>query len=253
MTSVGVLAVGCVTAATVVLVQSGSEHDAARQLHPVAPGVATSVVDQSVPTLTPALTPQPRSASTTPSRNDTARGGRPPTGALTPTSVPAPPANTSGRPDEPVAISIGGTADVSASVIPVSVEPGGEMEIPERVSTVGWYRHGPRPGAAAGSMVIVGHVDSAAQGEGAFFRLHTVAKGAPIEVVTGNHQVYRYTVVARKNYPKSSVPLPALFSLSGRPRLTLITCGGSFDSATGSYLDNIVVTAQPVGSALTSR
>ena len=36
-----------------------------------------------------------------------------------------------------------------------------------------------------------------------------------------------------------------VFSRTGRARLVLITCGGSFDSATGNYEDNIVAYAEP--------
>jgi hypothetical protein len=41
------------------------------------------------------------------------------------------------------------------------------------------------------------------------------------------------------------VPLSALFSHYGQPRLSLITCGGAFDANAHSYEDNIVVTAVP--------
>jgi hypothetical protein len=46
-------------------------------------------------------------------------------------------------------------------------------------------------------------------------------------------------------YAKSSAPLDRLFARDGPPRLTLVTCGGSFDRGTGHYRDNVVVTATP--------
>jgi len=46
-------------------------------------------------------------------------------------------------------------------------------------------------------------------------------------------------------FPKDTAPLAELFARSGQPRLTLITCGGSFDAAGGSYRDNVVITAVP--------
>ncbi|MEO9139281.1 MAG: class F sortase [Jatrophihabitans sp.] len=131
----------------------------------------------------------------------------------------------------------------------VGVLADGDMEIPEDIDTVGWYRFGSAPGASAGSIVIVGHVDSAERGEGAFFRLRNVSKGAPITVVTGDGHVFRYRVVGLEQYPKTAVPLDALFSRGGSPRLTLITCGGSFDASQRSYRDNVVVTAVPAGAA----
>ena len=44
---------------------------------------------------------------------------------------------------------------------------------------------------------------------------------------------------------KESLPAD-VYSLRGRPRLVLVTCGGPFDSAIGHYRDNVVVTAVPV-------
>ena len=37
-----------------------------------------------------------------------------------------------------------------------------------------------------------------------------------------------------------------VYSLRGRARLVLVTCGGPFNRTTGHYRDNIVVTAVPV-------
>ena len=54
-----------------------------------------------------------------------------------------------------------------------------------------------------------------------------------------------YRVVSRETFGKDAIPLTALFAATGAPRLTLITCGGPFDSESLSYLDNVVVTAVP--------
>jgi sortase (surface protein transpeptidase) len=134
---------------------------------------------------------------------------------------------------------------IAAAVDPVGVDPAGDVAIPERVDTVGWYRFGARPGMAHGSTVLVGHVDSAVQGIGAFFHLHEIERGARLTVKLSSGAVAAYRVIAREEFPKGSVPLGALFSLTGAPRLTLITCGGSFDAHARSYRDNVVVTAVP--------
>jgi sortase (surface protein transpeptidase) len=94
--------------------------------------------------------------------------------------------------------------------------------------------------------VIGGHVDSAAQGRGAFFRLRELKPGDRLTVTGADGVTRAYRVVAREEYPKTSIDLTGYFSREGRPRLTLITCGGSFDAATRHYRDNVVVTAEPV-------
>jgi hypothetical protein len=56
-----------------------------------------------------------------------------------------------------------------------------------------------------------------------------------------------FRVVSREAFPKSKAPYSRLFARDGRARLTLVTCGGAFNRKNGSYRDNIVVTAVPVG------
>lgn len=91
----------------------------------------------------------------------------------------------------------------------------------------------------------MGHVDSATQGLGTFFNLKTISAAATITITTTDGHRWRYRVVGRQAYPKTSIPLTALFSTTGAPRLTLITCGGQFNRSDHSYLDNIVITARP--------
>jgi hypothetical protein len=43
---------------------------------------------------------------------------------------------------------------------------------------------------------------------------------------------------------KTQLP-PSLWVSTGTPKLALVTCGGPFDSATGHYLDNVIVWAAP--------
>ncbi|WP_204291022.1 class F sortase [Micromonospora gifhornensis] len=137
--------------------------------------------------------------------------------------------------------------DVTARVDPVGVDRRtGEFDVPPSVDQVGWYRYGPGLAAETGSVVIAGHVDSAEQGRGAFYRLRDLAPGDTL-TATGDDGVERtYRVVAREEYDKTKIPLARYFARDGRPRLTLITCGGPFDAEARRYRDNIVVTAVPL-------
>ena len=137
--------------------------------------------------------------------------------------------------------------NVSAPVDQV-VTHNGLLDVPENIRHVGWWTGSVRPGAAAGATVIVGHVDSAANGEGALFHLTDLRAGQRITVSTSTVHRVSYQVYARRIYTKSR-PLPeSLFTMTGPARLVLITCGGPFDTAARSYLDNIAVFAQPVAS-----
>jgi sortase family protein len=132
---------------------------------------------------------------------------------------------------------------VDAPVIPVGVE-GGATEIPSDVLTIGWYRFGPSPGEH-GSSVLMGHVDSGAQGPGTFFHLVDIGAGDEIGVVMSDGTLRRFVVDARRQYPKTELP-DWIFRRSGPATLTLVTCGGAFDWASGHYVDNVVVFATPM-------
>ncbi|MBG0561386.1 class F sortase [Actinoplanes aureus] len=119
----------------------------------------------------------------------------------------------------------------------------GEFAVPPSVDRVGWYRYGPGFAATAGSIVIAGHVDSAAAGEGAFFRLGSLGAGDVVTLTGPGERARTFEVVARERYRKTAIPLRKYFARDGAARLTLITCGGPFDSRTRHYRDNVVITA----------
>ncbi|WP_433390986.1 class F sortase [Micromonospora sp. KLBMP9576] len=138
------------------------------------------------------------------------------------------------------------TIDVTATVNAVGINRRtNEFEVPPSVDQIGWYRYGPGLETDAGSVVVAGHVDSAKQGEGAFYRLRELDRGDTLTATGSDGKARRYRVVAREEYDKTRIPLDRYFARDGKPRLTLITCGGPFDAKARKYRDNIVVTAVP--------
>lgn len=135
---------------------------------------------------------------------------------------------------------------IDTVVVSVGVDDAGLMEVPQDVDTVGWYRFGPAPGAAAGSSVLSGHVDDYRQGPGAFARIGDLGPSDVVRVTDESGVSREFTVLAREQWNKGEVPLDRLFDRSGAPRLVLITCGGSFNSSTLGYDDNIAITAVPI-------
>ncbi|HMN98291.1 MAG TPA: sortase [Miltoncostaeaceae bacterium] len=128
----------------------------------------------------------------------------------------------------------------------------GELAVPADISRTGWWRDGASPGDAAGSILVGGHVDSARSGPGAFVRLDEARAGMRVQVVSADGRTRAYRVVSVRQMPKDRLPTD-IWSLEGRNRLSLVTCGGRFDRSTGHYLDNIVVVAVPVAATGTSR
>ena len=148
------------------------------------------------------------------------------------------------QPSPPVRVQVPALG-VDSVVDPVGVAPDGQMAIPDDVDRIGWYRFGPAPGAN-GSAVLAGHVDDRDQGLGALFPLRDAAVGDEIVVTDAEGTTTRWRIVSRELITKQALPLDRLFTRSGPPRLTLITCGGPFLPEYGSYRDNVVVVAEQV-------
>lgn len=184
------------------------------------------------------MQPLPTSTSTTTTTTTTTA----PTTTPPPTTTTAPVTTTapSGPAGAPMRLRIP-TIGVDASIDGVGLAGDGQMEIPP-AEDVGWYELGPRPGAA-GSSVLAAHVDYGGR-RGAFFDLAKVPVGAPLEVTTSNGS-QRFVVVTRKQIAKADIDLAEYFTADGPARLTLITCGGSFNRRIGHYQDNLVITAEP--------
>lgn len=137
---------------------------------------------------------------------------------------------------------------ITAPIAPVGYVPEtNEMEVPTSHDLVGWYEFGPTPGSPEGSSVLAAHVDYNGR-KGVFFDLSSIDVGSLITVDFDDGTERRFTVVGGQQYDKETLPVDDIFAKSGDPVLTLITCGGAFDSSARSYEDNVVVYAVPVDS-----
>ena len=133
---------------------------------------------------------------------------------------------------------------VQATVVPVD-SSGEILGVPADPAQVGWWTGSAPPGAASGTVVIDGHIDSATTGPGAFYQLADLHIDDLLIITTTTGDRRNYAVTGRRTYLKANGLPPDLFATTGPPRLVLITCGGSFDRSTGSYSHNIVVFATP--------
>ena len=133
---------------------------------------------------------------------------------------------------------------VDAPVVPVSVDAGGGLELPDDPSVLGWWAGGADPGAGTGTVVVAGHIDTKEAGPGVMARVVDLPVGAGLVLSDAHGRSVAYTVAAIRTYDKDDLPA-SIFARSGRERLVLVTCGGPFDSRTHHYRDNIVVYAVP--------
>ncbi|HZD75236.1 MAG TPA: class F sortase [Actinomycetota bacterium] len=140
----------------------------------------------------------------------------------------------------PVRISIP-RIHVSSSLDRLGQAADGTVEVPTQWQVAGWYALGPRPGAA-GSAVILGHVDSKS-GPAVFFRLRELRVGDVVEIARSDHSTVRFVVRRTAQYPKRRFPTEEVYYPTLAPELRLVTCGGTFDDTTGHYRSNIIVFA----------
>lgn len=146
---------------------------------------------------------------------------------------------------EPTRISVAGLVS-NMPVESQGLDARGQMALPVSPSVAGWYRFASAPASRSGSTVIASHVDAIGEGLGPFAQLRNVPVGTEVTIVdsAGDTHVYRVTTIER--IEKEVVPWNDYFSTAGAPRLVLVTCGGEYDAAVGSYDDNYIVTAEKV-------
>jgi Sortase domain len=133
---------------------------------------------------------------------------------------------------------------VSAPVVALGLRPDHTLEVPRGWGDTGWYTGGPEPGEQ-GPAVIAGHVDSTS-GPAVFYRLGQLRRGATVDIRRADRSMVRFRVEGVERWPKDRFPTRRVYRRTARSTLRLITCGGSFDTATGHYTDNVIVYATRV-------
>lgn len=130
-----------------------------------------------------------------------------------------------------------------SSLIPLGLNKDGTVEVPpvERPMQAGWYSLGPTPGEV-GPAVVLGHVDGY-RNPGIFYRLHELVPGDDVEISRADGSVVRFVVRKVDQVAKAQFPTEAVYGQTPDSELRLITCGGRFNQAAHSYVDNIVVYA----------
>ena len=133
---------------------------------------------------------------------------------------------------------------ISSPLLHLGLAPDRSIEVPGDYGTAGWFAQGPRPGQP-GPAVILGHIDSKA-GPGVFFRLATLPVGANVFVDRADGSTVDFRVKGTQHVAKTAFPTDLVYAPTLEPSLRLVTCGGVFDRAKGSYLDNVIVYADPL-------
>jgi sortase (surface protein transpeptidase) len=129
----------------------------------------------------------------------------------------------------------------------------GAMADPSGPWVVAWYDQLGKLGEGT-NVVMSGHVDYYNSGPGGtpgpavFWDVPNMAAGEIIRLVAENGEVFEYAVEWTKLYNVATELTPEVIQNdivgdTGQESLTLITCGGPFDPATGEYLERWVLRA----------
>jgi hypothetical protein len=160
-------------------------------------------------------------------------------GAIGPASAKGP----SLRRSLPVSVDIPAIG-VHSKLLHLGVSADGSIEVPSvatSASKAAWYKYSATPGQI-GSAVIEGHVDSY-HGPAVFFRLGALRPGDHIDVTLADGITAIFRVTGVREYAKSKFPARIIYGAADYAALRLITCGGTFDYATGHYRSSTVVFA----------
>jgi LPXTG-site transpeptidase (sortase) family protein len=136
--------------------------------------------------------------------------------------------------------------DVHRPVEKIGMNQSGVLDLPINFWNAGWFEYGPVPGAQ-GDAVIEGH--SGYPGKPLLFAgLYKLRPGDRIIVVLADRSRRLFIVASKVAVPAGASP-QGLADPYGSPRLTLITCTGSFNKYTYSSSQRLLVYANYAGLA----
>jgi Sortase domain len=142
----------------------------------------------------------------------------------------------------PSALEIPAIGVNTGELVDLGLTPSGTMEVPDGAATAGWFALSPVPGES-GPSVLAAHINYQ-KVPGVFARLHEMKVGDTAVVRRSDGTPVRFTAYRVERFSKSAFPTADVYGNTEGPELRLITCGGSFDEASGHYRDNVVVFAR---------
>jgi hypothetical protein len=122
----------------------------------------------------------------------------------------------------------------------------GAMQDPTGPWVVAWYENLGTLGMT-GNVVMAGHIDFWNVGPAVFYNLAGLQPGEEAVVPGDDGNLYPYTIDWVEQFDSNTIPIEEVIGPTGGQSLTLITCGGAFDYATGHYLQRTVARASRTG------
>lgn len=119
------------------------------------------------------------------------------------------------------------------------------LDVPKDPRDVAWFRTGSAPGEP-GTATFDGHLDWTT-GPAVFWHLANVKPGDDILISAADGQKQNWKVDLVQSVPYTSTPPDWLYANQGPPRVSLITCSGTWLG--GVYANRLLVRAVPADGA----
>ena len=135
--------------------------------------------------------------------------------------------------------------EVDAPISTKGVDANGVMETPDGPWDVAWYDFSARPGFGSNA-VFSGHVDYVNVGPAVFWGLKDLTQGDIVDVRLDDGTAYQYRVAAMETIDAATADIGRIIGATEQEVVTLITCIGTFNQATGQYDQRLIVRAERI-------
>ncbi len=136
-------------------------------------------------------------------------------------------------------------AKIDAPIVEKGVNEEGVMQAPDNAYDVAWYDFSAHPGFGSNA-VFAAHVDYIHVGPAVFWNLKDVEEGDIVRVRLADGTEYKYAVTFKKQFDAATAPVNDIVGSTPKETVTLITCGGTFNSASHQYDKRLVVRAERI-------
>jgi LPXTG-site transpeptidase (sortase) family protein len=135
------------------------------------------------------------------------------------------------------------TLDVLAPIVKVGIDGGNKMVVPHNARDVAWLDRGGIHGYT-NNVVLAGHI-SYSRVSGSFMRIGSLRPGDEVRMdMNGEHYKYRVTFVCL--FGRNTDRAAQIMGFTEKPSLTLISCGGGWDSGARTHTGRYAVRAELV-------
>jgi LPXTG-site transpeptidase (sortase) family protein len=135
------------------------------------------------------------------------------------------------------------TLDVLAPIVKVGIDGANKMVVPHNARDVAWLDRGGIHGYT-NNVVLAGHI-SYSRVSGSFMRIGALRPGDEVRMdMNGDHYKYRVTFVCL--FGRDTDRAAQIMGYTEKPSLTLISCGGGWDSGARTHTGRYAVRAELV-------